>query len=101
MQAEFFEWDDDKAILNIEKHGVSFEEAATVFEDVFSITERDEISSDSEGRFFTIGLSLIDRVLLVVHTERDERIRIISARKATRSERTTYEEQRDQQARSD
>jgi hypothetical protein len=90
---DLFEWDDDKALANIQKHGVTFEEAATVFGDAFSITQDDVFHSDFEERFITIGLSLISRVLLVVHAERDEKIRIISARKATPSERIAYDEQ--------
>jgi uncharacterized DUF497 family protein len=91
---DLFEWDDEKALANVESHGVYFEEARTVFEDTYSITERDEVNSDFEDRYVTIGLSLISRVLFVVHTERTERIRIISARRATPSERAAYEEQR-------
>lgn len=94
MQDELFEWDDEKALRNLRMRGLSFEEARTVFEDPYSITERDEANSDFEERFVTIGLSLISRVLFVVHTERAERIRIISAREATPSERAAYEGQR-------
>jgi uncharacterized protein len=94
LQDELFEWDDEKALRNLRMHGLSFEEARTVFEDPYSITERDEVNSDFEERFVTIGLSLISRVLFVVHTERAERIRIISAREATPWERAAYEEQR-------
>lgn len=94
MVSDLFEWDDEKAVANVESHGVYFEEARTIFEDAYSITERDEVNSDFEDRYLTIGLSLISRVLFVVHTERAERIRIISARRATPSERAAYEEQR-------
>ena len=94
MVSDLFEWDDEKALANVESHGVHFEEARTIFEDAYSITERDEVNSDFEDRYLTIGLSLISRVLFVVHTERAERIRIISARRATPSERAAYEEQR-------
>ena len=94
MQDELFEWDDEKARRNLRIRGLSFEEARTVFEDPYSITERDELNSKFEERFVTIGLSLISRVLFVVHTERAERIRIISAREATPPERAAYEEQR-------
>ena len=93
MQDELFEWDDEKARRNLRIRGLSFEEARTVFEDPYSITERDELNSKFEERFVTIGLSLISRVLFVVHTERAERIRIISAREATPSERAAYEKQ--------
>jgi uncharacterized DUF497 family protein len=94
LQDELFEWDDEKARRNLRIRGLSFEEARTVFEDPYSITERDELNAEFEERFVTIGLSLISRVLFVVHTERAERIRIISAREATPSERAAYEEQR-------
>jgi len=94
LKNDLFEWDDGKALANIANHGVSFDEARTVFEDTFSITQQDVVNSDFEERFNTIGLSLVSRVLLVVHTEREERTRIISARKATPSERTEYEKQR-------
>jgi uncharacterized DUF497 family protein len=93
LKNDLFEWDDEKALANQRKHNVSFEEAMTIFEDALSVTQRDLVSSDFEERFTTIGLSLISRVLLVVHTDRGERIRIISARKATPSERIAYEEQ--------
>lgn len=87
MIDDIFEWDNAKATSNFSKHGVSFEEARTVFEDAFALTVADMDHSDMEDRFATIGLSLISRVLLVIHAERGERIRIISARKATPSER--------------
>lgn len=93
MQDELFEWDDEKALRNLKIRGLSFEEARTVFEDPYSITQRDELNSEFEERFMTIGLSLISRVLFVVHTERIERIRIISAREATPTERAVYEKQ--------
>jgi uncharacterized DUF497 family protein len=93
LQDELFEWDDEKALRNLKIRGLSFEEARTVFEDPYSITRRDELNSEFEERFVTIGLSLISRVLFVVHTERVERIRIISAREATPSERAAYEKQ--------
>jgi uncharacterized DUF497 family protein len=91
MQSELFEWDEEKAALNRINHGVDFEEAKTVFEDPFAIDMPDEWHSDEEARYIVLGMSLLARVLLVVHTERSERIRIISARKATRSEREQYE----------
>jgi uncharacterized DUF497 family protein len=93
LQDELFEWDDEKALRNLKIRGLSFEEARTVFEDPYSITQRDELNSEFEERFMTIGLSLISRVLFVVHTERIERIRIISAREATPTERAVYEKQ--------
>jgi uncharacterized DUF497 family protein len=91
VQAELFEWDDEKAQRNLRIHGVDFQEARTVFEDPFAITIPDELHSADEPRFIVLGLSLLARVLLVVHTERRERIRIISARLATPSERSQYE----------
>lgn len=94
MQSEFFEWDDDKAELNLRNHGVDFQEARTVFEDSFAITVADDLHSEDELRSNTIGFSLLSRVLLVVHAVRQERIRLISARKATPSERSQYESER-------
>jgi uncharacterized protein len=94
LQDEIFEWDDVKAAINLAKHGVSFEEARTVFEDAFAITIHDAVHSDFEDRSVTIGLSLISRVLLVIHVDRGDRIRLVSARKATPSERAQYESQR-------
>lgn len=91
MQSELFEWDDEKAASNLRKHGVDFEEARTVFEDPFAITIPDDSHSVDETRWVILGMSLLARVLLVVHTERRERIRIISARRATPSERLQYE----------
>lgn len=88
-----FEWDEVKALSNIEKHGITFEEAATVFRDSFLITFFDEYHSDYEDRFISIGISEHQRLLLVVHADRDNTIRIISARSATRKERETYEQQ--------
>ena len=86
-----FEWDEKKAIQNIKKHGISFEEAATVFGDPFSITIYDPLHSQDEDRFVTLGMSNRNRLLVVVHTDRYDRIRIISARKATKKEREQYE----------
>lgn len=91
MQTDLFEWDDEKAAKSLEKHGIDFEEAKTVFEDPFSITIPDERHSEDEERWIILGLSLLARLLLVVHTERKERIRIISARRATPAERSQYE----------
>lgn len=81
----------DKATSNITKHGVSFEEAATVFGDPLSLTVYDPDHSLEEDRFITMGTSVDHRLLLVSHTDREERIRIISARLATRRERKAYE----------
>jgi len=90
MDAEF-EWDTEKAESNLQKHEVSFEEAATVFFDPLSITIPDPLHSDEENRFVTTGLSSQQQQLVVAHSERDDRIRIISARLATPSERRKYE----------
>ncbi len=91
-----FEWDENKARSNLEKHKVSFDEARTIFADPFLLTFADEVHSDKEERFISIGLSESNRVLLAVHTEREEKretiiIRIISCRKATSVERERYE----------
>ena len=87
-----FEWHPDKAAANTAKHGVSFEEASTVFSDSMFITFLDEEHSGDEERFITIGLSERNRLLVVAHTDRAGSIRIISARKATNHERAFYEE---------
>jgi len=73
-----FEWDEAKAILNEQKHGISFEEAATIFADPLALTIVDEAHSDEEDRFVDIGESSSGRLLVVVYTERGETIRIIS-----------------------
>jgi uncharacterized DUF497 family protein len=88
-----FEWDPAKARQNRQKHRVSFEEAATVFGDPLALTYPDPHHSISERRFITIGMSNAKGVLIVAHTDRDESIRIISARKTTRLERKHYEEE--------
>jgi uncharacterized DUF497 family protein len=87
-----FEWDANKARLNLAKHGVHFEEAATVFGDPFSVTIFDPAHSQTEDRFVILGRSHLDKLLVVVHTERGDNIRIISARRASRRERKQYEE---------
>ncbi len=86
-----FEWDEDKAASNREKHGVSFEEATTVFGDVLAATFDDPDHSFGEQRFITIGESKDGDLLVVAHTDRNGTIRIISARDATRQERRFYE----------
>jgi len=89
-----FEWDPKKAASNLRKHNVSFEDAATVFGDPLSLTIHDSgHSSGLEDRFVTIGLSVRRRLLVVVHCDRARRIRIISARPATRRETKQYEEE--------
>jgi len=88
-----FEWDSRKAKSNQRKHGVSFEEACTVFEDIGATIFPDEDHSNGEEREIIVGYSVLDRLLLVSFTERfKNRVRIISARKATRSEQKDYEE---------
>jgi uncharacterized DUF497 family protein len=87
-----FEWDPGEATQNRRKHRVSFHEAATVFGDPFSVTYPDPDHSTSEQRFITVGMSSVGRVLIVAHVDRNEIIRIISARKTTRRERKQYEE---------
>ena len=87
-----FEWDLRKAELNLKEHGVSFDEATTVFRDTLSITIADPDHSDSEDRFVDIGMSHRGQLLVVSYTERKDRIRIISARPPTRAERKSYEE---------
>jgi len=87
-----FEWNPHKAEQNRRKHGVSFHEAATVFGDSLAVTYHDPDHSISEQRFITVGLSNVGRLLIVAHADRDENIRIISARKTTLRERKYYEE---------
>lgn len=88
-----FEWDDKKATTNLKKHGISFEEASTVFGDWLSITIEDPLHSEHEERFILIGKSELLNTLVVVHVEKSEAIRIISARSATKNEQKLYEEQ--------
>jgi uncharacterized DUF497 family protein len=87
-----FEWDTTKATSNLAKHGVGFEEAATVFGDPLSFTIYDPAHSRAEARFIILGQSHQGRLLVVIHTERGDNIRIISARRASRRERKQYEE---------
>lgn len=86
------EWDPAKAAANLRKHGVSFEEAATALADDLAITGADPDHSRGENRFVTFGVSGAGRLLVVAHTERGDRLRIISARPATKRERRIYEE---------
>ena len=88
----FFEWDPSKARKNIKIHGVSFDEASTAFKDVLSLTIYDPLHSAEEDRFILIGNSYKNRLLVIVHTERGNKIRIISARITTKNERKHYEE---------
>lgn len=87
-----FEWDENKAIKNVEKHRVSFEEAATVFDDLMFVTFVDEEHSVDEERYITIGLSSRGQLLILAHTDREGQIRIISARKVTKKEELYYAE---------
>ena len=87
-----FEWDDDKADANERKHGVTFAEVATVFDDPLSLTGYDPDHSDEEDRFISMGQSAEGRLLIVSHTDRGDKIRIISARVASRAERKDYED---------
>ena len=87
-----FEWDPKKATANVQKHDVTFQEAATVFGDPLAITFEDPDHSTDENRYITFGLSLQKRLIVVSHTERGDRTRIISARRMDRKERKIYEE---------
>ena len=87
-----FLWDSGKAAANLNKHGVDFREAATVFDDPLSTTYPDVGNSAVERRFVMIGASAPGRVVVVAYTEQDEAVRIISARLAMRRERRSYEE---------
>jgi uncharacterized DUF497 family protein len=84
-----YEWDETKAQTNRRDHGIDFADAATVFEDDFALTALDDASV--EDRFVTLGMDAVGRLLVVVYTWRGDRIRIISARKATKPERRHYE----------
>ena len=86
-----FEWDANKAQANLAKHKVSFETATTVFGDLHSMTIPDPAHSQGENRFIILGRSHDGKLLVVVHTERGDNIRIISARPASRRERRQYE----------
>lgn len=87
-----FEWDEDKAESNERKHGVSFAEAMTVFADPLSLTGYDPDHSGDEDRYITMGMSTTGRFLVVSHTDRGDKMRIISAREASRRERRDYED---------
>jgi hypothetical protein len=86
-----FEWNEEKAILNLLKHKVDFEEAVSVFSDPYSLTIYDQEHSQTENRFIDVGASDKGRILVVVYAERGDRIRIISCRKATKKEKAAYE----------
>ncbi|MBU1356383.1 MAG: BrnT family toxin [Candidatus Edwardsbacteria bacterium] len=87
-----FEWDARKAASNIKKHGVAFHEAATAFGDPLAATFSDPDHSREESRFLTIGLSNRGRLLVIAHTDRGDKVRIISARIAAKLEKRYYEE---------
>lgn len=87
-----FEWDPEKAIANFRKHGVTFWEATEAFSDPLSTTTNDDAHSVDERRCWTIGLSRTGRLLVVSHTDRGDKIRIIGARRATRREQQDHEE---------
>ena len=89
-----FEWDATKAALNLRKHGISFAEATTVFNDPLSITVDDPAHSENEDRYLIIGMSNRSRLLIVSHQERGGRTRLISARELTAREREAYERER-------
>jgi uncharacterized DUF497 family protein len=91
LQGTEFEWDEAKALVNYDKHGVAFEEAAEVFFDPFYISG--DASRNVEERQFIVGYSMSQRLLLTVYTERTDNLRIISARPATRAERKLYEDE--------
>ena len=87
-----FEWDPNKDKKNLHKHGVSFQEASSVFYDTLAVTGADPDHSEGEERLVTFGMSSLSRLLVVAHTERGDAIRIISARVTTQHERRIYEE---------
>ena len=87
-----YEWDPPKAVLNLRKHGVSFDEAATVFLDQLAVSGTDPDHSLGESRYITFGMSSLGKLLAVSHTYRLGGVRIISARRVTRFERNMYEE---------
>jgi uncharacterized DUF497 family protein len=89
--ALLFEWDTDKGRKNLKTHDISFDEASTTFGDPLAITIGDPIHSIGERRYVLVGQSQQRRLLVIVHPEREERIRIISARLATKKERDYYE----------
>jgi len=88
IEGQYYQWNDDKNHINKHKHGISFDEAAFVFQDEYRLEYPDDFHSDTEERYITIGK--VDEVLFVVYTERNEDIRLISARIADRKERKMY-----------
>ena len=98
-----FEWSPEKSDINIKKHGIDFHEAASVFDDLDALVIPDPIHSETEERFIIMGLSFYARLLVVVHCTRgeDERIRLISARKATKNEHKQYSSMKTQEGRNE
>jgi len=92
--ALLFEWDKEKASTSFKKHGISFEEASTVFGDTWSITISDPLHSNDEDRFIIIGYSYKHRLVVVIHTDRGDKTRIITARLATKIERNFYDQRK-------
>lgn len=88
-----FEWDSEKDLLNQVKHGVSFDEASSVFGDPLALTIADPDHSIEESRLLTTGYSNRERLVIVAHTERGDRVRIVSARQVTATERRVYEQE--------
>ena len=87
-----FEWNEEKSNTNLRKHGVSFDEATTIFGDPLAVTFSDPTHSEGEERYLTFGRSSTEKFIVVAHTDRDDRIRLISAREMTRKERSDYEQ---------
>ncbi|MDQ3632979.1 MAG: BrnT family toxin [Acidobacteriota bacterium] len=86
-----FEWDKEKAESNLKKHGISFDEAVSAFDDLFNVDLFDPKHSEDENRFILVGQSENERILIVSYAERGDKIRIINARKVTSKERKDYE----------
>jgi hypothetical protein len=91
MKDNSFEWDDAKAKTNLQKHTISFDEGATIFNDPLVATILDQRHFEEEQRFVAIGMSVDGNLLVVSYAEREERFRLISCRRATRTERRKYE----------
>lgn len=89
-----FEWDKEKAESNLKKHGISFDEAVSAFDDLFNVDLFDPKHSEDENRFILVGHSENERILIVSYAERGDKIRIITARKVTSKERRDYENER-------
>lgn len=94
LDGMFFAWDTEKALLNVQKHGVTFEEVASVFSDREARIYGDPDHSDEESRFLLVGTSSRRRLLIIASVERGERVRLISARRVTKRERLDYEKEK-------